>query len=316
MLNKVKAGSPLRIPAADYNAFVDAAIAAKRGHEGMVAGQGRRIVEMWLGVIVVEGPAAEANYTDARYWVRRVFCKDTEGEPTTSPTFEEMEPLVEGDYTGIWVTATNLVEVIAGSHELPLYTPVLVHAIYDQQAPAIKRYWFNAGGGGLYIFPVYCEIDGGTTDGDAENQCDRTYTVKSLEGDVLLSEATPEWPRPDVGQLRCNYVVHGRVIQGSMGLGYMSPYEEPPVPRLLDAGERLVSTGTGESGKFQVEATGGGGGGATGSVEVVTDIQFDYEADELQHKTRTLTIVNGLITVIGEETDWTPWAYTELCGGG
>lgn len=51
--------------------------------------------------------------------------------------------------------------------------------------------------------------------------------------------------------------------------------------------------------------------GATGSVTAVTDVQVSGVT--LQKKTRVLTVVNGLITVIGAESGWTTWHTGTEC---
>lgn len=50
------------------------------------------------------------------------------------------------------------------------------------------------------FFPVMLTEDGGAP-GDATTACSFTYTVKTLSGTTLLSEATPEWRPQNLGAL-------------------------------------------------------------------------------------------------------------------
>ncbi len=69
----------------------------------------------FLGVLVSEGPNAEADYTDARYWIREVMVKQVSGDtPTTLPTLR----IATG---GLWCVGINLSEVASGTHSLPVY---------------------------------------------------------------------------------------------------------------------------------------------------------------------------------------------------
>lgn len=67
----------------------------------------------FYGVIVSTGPSGEADYTDARYWVQSVDI--------TQAAYADINAIASPyvltlDY---WVSATNLAEVVAGTHTLP-----------------------------------------------------------------------------------------------------------------------------------------------------------------------------------------------------
>ena len=101
------------------------------------------------------------------------------------------------------------------------------------------------------LFACYVWQDGGTTDGDATTQCDRTYTARTLEahsfnksGDavtaieagLLLGEGLePAKRRPLTGQLDCP-ATDG---DGEIGVGY---FGLDGVFVLWDANERLHTT--------------------------------------------------------------------------
>lgn len=214
---KVQSGDSLnKMTARHYNDAEDVIRRDKQSRAQAQAGGVAFRRESWLGIITDEGPSEEADYTGARYWVRRVACVNSEGAATTLITVEELEPVVEDEFTGIWVTATNLCEqpfyIAEGftSHTLHVGTLVRVMACHDAQSPSVKRYlFFGATGSENNLFVVRIWTDGGTTDGDAETQCDRTYAVTTTDasapdgtGGVLLAEGILPWQlRPTFGNM-------------------------------------------------------------------------------------------------------------------
>ncbi len=95
--------------------------------------------QWFIGRIHNLGPAAEANYTDQRYWVKEQTITNNDNDDTTD--------LIWGDYgsdDALWVTATNLAEVISESHDFPDNNnyPVIVYRSSD--ATGIARYVFNS----------------------------------------------------------------------------------------------------------------------------------------------------------------------------
>lgn len=72
----------------------------------------------------------------------------------------------------------------------------------------------------LPMIPVLVWRDGpaeDATDGDQDNPCNRTYTVRAIGGGQLLAKGmTPERPRPNIGELVCP---PGDGL-GVLGLGY------------------------------------------------------------------------------------------------
>jgi len=105
--------------------------------------------ESWLGKIKNVGPASEADYTDERYWVARVYNDNELGDKTADPTFTEI--IDSDDPLYRYVTATNLAENVDATHLLDTDGDqyVRVWAIYDKQDPTIRRFYFWQAVGGV-----------------------------------------------------------------------------------------------------------------------------------------------------------------------
>lgn len=87
--------------------------------------------------IVNAGPDGEANYADPRYWIKEQEATNTGEADTTNLTW--------GDKSGgLWVTATNLAEVVEGSHGFPdsANHRVMAYRFYDQSL--VARYVFTS----------------------------------------------------------------------------------------------------------------------------------------------------------------------------
>ena len=92
----------------------------------------------FLGEIVADGPAGEADYADARYWVRRVSVASGTSNDNLSTT-----KLIAADDRAVHVTAVNLAEVVAGTHSVAVGETVIV--VRSQDAGANTRYVFSQG---------------------------------------------------------------------------------------------------------------------------------------------------------------------------
>ncbi len=93
----------------------------------------------FIGRIVNDGPGAPGNYADQRYWLKQQKITNSGEADTTDLTW--------GDETrddALWVTATNLAEVISGSHDFPDNDNyrVMVYLAWDQTP--IARYVFTS----------------------------------------------------------------------------------------------------------------------------------------------------------------------------
>jgi len=198
-------------------------------------GPGSVIGESWWGIVVV-APGEAEEYTDARYWVQPMHCTNTTGDETSQPTIDVIDdtPIYDA------VTASNLAEVAASTHSLPVGFPVLVTTLYDEQGPPVARYAFCEAVAVGKMFAVLVWLDGpavAPTDGNASDTCNRTYAACSLSataadgtGGVLYGEdLTPERRRPIPGKLICS-------DGGEPGVGY---YDESSVFHLWDANEQF-----------------------------------------------------------------------------
>ena len=93
----------------------------------------------FIGRIHNLGPAAEANYADQRYWVVEQKITNSGEADTTDLTWADAT--VDG---ALWVTATNLAEVISESHDFPDNDNyrVMVYRVWDQSP--VARYVFTS----------------------------------------------------------------------------------------------------------------------------------------------------------------------------
>ena len=221
----------MSIKADHLNAILDA-IKAPGGGPGSLA-----VGESWWGIVVV-APGEAEEYTDARYWVQPMHSTNTEGNDQTQVEIDVITETEDDPIYGV-VTASNLAEVAASTHSLPVGSPVFVTTFADEQAPPVTRYAFRAGVAHA-LFAVKVWQDGGTTDGDNTTPCDRTYTVRTLgatapyEGGILLGEEmVPMEVRPPLGQL----VTPPGLGPGVIGRGY---YDEEGEFQLLDANETIL----------------------------------------------------------------------------
>ncbi len=85
------------------------------------------------------GPAAEANYTDERYWVVEQAITNAGEADTTDLTWADSTAS-----NALWVTATNLAEVISQSHDFPDNNNYRVLVYRSRDASGVARYVFNS----------------------------------------------------------------------------------------------------------------------------------------------------------------------------
>ena len=168
----------------------------------------------------------------------------TDGE-TGDYTFLEVywDPAEEdwADYTG--ARGSDSVDTCREINALTDVKPddiVWMHELVDGIG---QRRWFFAIAPPRGMIPVRCWQDGGYTDGDADNQCDRTYTVRTLEataidaGGELLGEHMVPRTRQATAykcQMDCPPAEGG----GWIGIGYE---DENGAFALFDSGERPVT---------------------------------------------------------------------------
>jgi len=104
-------------------------------------------VAPFYGAVMTEGPAAEADYDDERYWIKRVVVTNSDGDQTARLDWDWPAQ------AAYHVTATNLAEWETQSHAVPscsiVYawplpdarpqdtgTPPTIHWVFSQVPPA------------------------------------------------------------------------------------------------------------------------------------------------------------------------------------
>ncbi len=95
----------------------------------------------FLGELVDDGPGAPGNYTDQRYWVKEQKITNSGEADTTDLTYAD-----EDTDTALWITATNLAEVLSETHFLPDDDnfQVIVFRAWDQE-PIARYYFYSLG---------------------------------------------------------------------------------------------------------------------------------------------------------------------------
>ena len=94
--------------------------------------------EWFLAKIVNAGPSAEADYADARYWLRQQRISNTDGDDATNLTYEN-HPAADA----LYVTGTNLDELIATDHDLPVDGTIYVIVFPIEDKGGTTRYVFS-----------------------------------------------------------------------------------------------------------------------------------------------------------------------------
>ncbi len=95
--------------------------------------------EWFIGRIVSDGPGSPGNYTDQRYWVIEQIISNTGEADTTDLTWDDSDS--DG---ALWVTATNLAEVISETHDFPDASDYRVMVFKIQDQTPIPRYVFTS----------------------------------------------------------------------------------------------------------------------------------------------------------------------------
>ncbi len=123
-LNKLSVAAPLRM---------------LNGPGGMTISIAPSANDFFLAKIVNDGPGAPGNYADQRYWVKEQKITNTGEADTTDLTFAD-----ETRGNKLWVTATNLAEVVSGFHDFPDAAGhiVMVFRLWDQTP--VARYVFTS----------------------------------------------------------------------------------------------------------------------------------------------------------------------------
>lgn len=226
---KARPGDALRIPAAAYNGFIDAAVAhrnsAARGE--LSAAQPRGGSEVILvrndsgadlprfGVLEIDGPILTP--TDGEDFNNQICLSGIAVTAAGAWYVVALEPLLDGKIgkaiaLGLTQVTVNVSDASHTFAESSIGSQVLVSA----SAGSARILWAESGTGSKAaivaltgvtarggLFAVDIESDGGDG-GDYESgstPASWTYTVSSLAGEELGTGITPERPRPAVEML-------------------------------------------------------------------------------------------------------------------
>lgn len=176
------------------------------------AGQAKslRLDQVWLGIIQDQGPTvSDVDYEDARYWVNRAKIDlDETDNPETELAL--VQYTASSHYKKAIVTATNLAEVVTGTHSLPMDTPVVVIKFLDEGSPSTARYFFWCTPQAFNLFPVTVTQTGGSA-GSEVATCSFSYTATDKLGNELGTDLGPEFDlRTPIGVFTA----------GGSGMGY------------------------------------------------------------------------------------------------
>lgn len=149
------------------------------------------------GIVVDAGPNGEADYTDARYWVAAAYVAEgsgggSGGHPNALLNIQGQPAGSAGGSAAYLqvVTATNVAEIMGGTHLLAHGRPVLVRGDHDSGPSGTVRFSFDSGGTGSPIFPVLLYPNAGAGINGATSY---TYGVVryAYGADGLAPQSTP-----------------------------------------------------------------------------------------------------------------------------
>lgn len=163
-----------------------------------------------LGRVVAAGPKNEADYSDARYWIRVCTISAAGGGVDTATLSLSAEPDPENGNPPVIFTATNLSEHLADVHFLPVGSPVIAYPIYDDGDPATKRWVFIQSPSD---FVGWCEI---TAASQISTNMQWTYTVSTKR---KTSTGHAGWTDYITGITAFNAAEYGNGATGLMGNG-------------------------------------------------------------------------------------------------
>ena len=98
----------------------------------------------WPATIVLKGPKKAKDYTDNRYWVKRVTITNKDNDPRSKLDFKVLDK--DDDSLFRHVVVTNISEHTEATHYLPEDFIVQVFSSFDRSDPVpIIKYWMYAG---------------------------------------------------------------------------------------------------------------------------------------------------------------------------
>lgn len=119
----------------DWNPVVDAIRSSRIGGK-----RGARSLDHFMCRIISEGPAAESDYVDERYWIQRIGLSDMGCDDTHTLSDMGIDwGIPASDYI---YTATNLYEINNRTHYLPSDLYVEVFKMYDTSSDSTAHYYF------------------------------------------------------------------------------------------------------------------------------------------------------------------------------
>jgi len=262
---KVLPGQSVRLPAAAWNAFIDAALAYKRAAQDLLARTRRSAAR--TGIVQIKNDSGAAR---GRFEVLGI--DDVVPDPDqnadafsngpalvgSTPTLADhrgrfavlLAPAADGAFAPAVVSGITVAKVSVDDAD-HLFADVAdgdASYLASGVTGAAAILWAESGTGTKYAvvrigvdamagqvcFPVLVWRDGGTTDGDESNPCNRTYTAKTLDSAVTLGTGlTPKRRRPAAGKLS----VPSDTGDGEVGLGY---HDQTGAFVLYDANETLA----------------------------------------------------------------------------
>jgi len=91
-------------------------------------------------MVMSEGPAAESDFTDERYYVQLVELTNSDADPTSKLTFAVI-PDTDDRY--LYASATNLAEWAGETHNLAEGAIVPIFTAFASASIAVARRFFN-----------------------------------------------------------------------------------------------------------------------------------------------------------------------------
>ncbi len=193
------------------------ALLLANGLEGPDAEADARNRGGFLGIVKASGGGGEADYTDERYWVERAIIKGGARAARITVGLDTLEAFDTGTRPEGYIhTASNIAEKVSGTHNVPVNTPVWVHAVMDGGATPQKRFVFNTSAmtpAGV-LFEVTVAQSGGTN-GNLTTAPTYTYNVTNLAGTSIGSALAVLWARPKKGAVTA--ATHGFAFYDASG---------------------------------------------------------------------------------------------------
>lgn len=90
-------------------------------------------------IVQSAGPAAEADYSDERYWIQLAELTNSDSDETSKLTFAV---IASTDPRYRYVTGTNLVELADESHNLESGAVVPAMIVFSSSSPTVPRHVF------------------------------------------------------------------------------------------------------------------------------------------------------------------------------